>query len=149
MLLNAAFKGLARKLHVTETNKEVSEFFLSTIKQTVDYRKANKVDRNDFMDLLLKIRNDGKELTFDEIAAQSFVFWLAGFETSSSTATFCLYLLSLNPESQTTLRNEIKTVLSRHNNQITYEAMQEMKYLQMVIDGELIALSNRRFADDP
>lgn len=36
---------------------------------------------------------------------------------------------------QEKLRQEINSVLAKHNGEITYEAMQEMKYLQMVIDG--------------
>lgn len=57
------------------------------------------------------------------------------FETSSTTLTFALYELALNPDVQETLRNDIQTVLSRHGNELTYEAMLDMKYLQMVIDG--------------
>jgi len=131
------FKDAARWLGASITPKEVTEFFLNIIRETIDYRKNNKVERKDFMELLLKVKNiDGSDLTFNEIAAQSFVFWIAGFETSSSTAAFCMYNLATNPETQENLRNEIKTVLSKHNNEITYEGMLEMKYLQMVIDGE-------------
>jgi cytochrome P450 len=52
--------------------------------------------------------------------------------------TFALYELSLNPDVQQKLRDEIKTVMRQHQNEITYDAMQEMKYLQMVIDGECL-----------
>ena len=61
---------------------------------------------------------------------------IKGFETSSATMTFALYELALNPDTQDTLREEIKTVLARHANKITYDAVNEMKYLQMVLDGE-------------
>ena len=50
--------------------------------------------------------------------------------------TFCLYELALNLEVQDKLREEIKESLEINDNQITYESMLEMKYLQMVIDGE-------------
>lgn len=50
--------------------------------------------------------------------------------------TFALYELALNPDIQESMREEIKTVLKKHENKLTYEAMLEMKYLQMVIDGE-------------
>lgn len=65
---------------------------------------------------------------------------IAGFETSSSTSCFVLYLLALNQDIQEKLRNEITTVLAKHNDEITYEAVQEMKYMQMVIDGEFMRL---------
>ena len=50
--------------------------------------------------------------------------------------TFGLYELSLNPDIQEKLRDDIREVLAKHDNKLTYEAMLDMKYLQMVIDGE-------------
>lgn len=49
--------------------------------------------------------------------------------------TFALYELALNADIQQKLRDDIRSVLSRHDNKLNYEAMLEMKYLQMVIDG--------------
>lgn len=130
-------KTIAKVLKISLTPKDVSDFFIATIRDTVNYRRKNKIERKDFLDLLMKVNNGGKSLTLNEMTAQSFVFWIAGFETSSSTATFCLYFLSLNQDIQDKLRNEIRTILAKYDNQITYDAMMEMKYLQMVIDGEL------------
>lgn len=61
------------------------------------------------------------------------------FETSSTTMTFALYELALNPDVQQKLRDDIKSVLSRHDNKLNYDAMLEMKYLQMVIDGKYLS----------
>lgn len=74
-----SFKGLARKLHMRFLPKEVSDFFLTTIRETVDYRLNNDIHRNDVMDLLLKIDDEKSgKLTFHELAAQCFVFFAAG-----------------------------------------------------------------------
>ncbi|XP_037040564.1 probable cytochrome P450 6a14 [Bradysia coprophila] len=132
-----SFQTIARKLKVALTPKDVSDFFIATIRDTVDYRRKNKIERKDFLDLLLKVNNNGKSLTLNEMTAQSFVFWIAGFETSSSTATFCLYFLSIHQDIQEKLRTEIQTTLAKYDNQITYEGIMEMKYLQMVIDEAL------------
>ncbi|CAG2171744.1 unnamed protein product [Oppiella nova] len=48
----------------------------------------------------LNISLDNKRLTEDEILAQAFVFFLAGFETTATTLTFCTYELALNPHIQ-------------------------------------------------
>ena len=76
------------------------------------------------------------EVTMDVIAAQAFVFYVAGFETTSTTMTFCLYELARNPNIQERVRNEIDTVLERHGGNITYEAISEMEYLDKVVSGE-------------
>jgi cytochrome P450 family 6 len=64
------------------------------------------------------------------------VFFLAGFETSSTTMTFCLYELAMNPDIQERLRAEIDTVLQKHGGNITYESIFEMEYLEKVVDGK-------------
>lgn len=63
-----------------------------------------------------------------------------GFETSSSTACFALYALALNQVVQGKLRKEIRKTLTKYQGEITYDAMQEMEYLQMVIDGKVLNL---------
>ncbi|KAF7393606.1 hypothetical protein HZH68_010425 [Vespula germanica] len=67
-----------------------------------------------------------------EAAAQAFVFYLAGFETTSSTVTFCLYELALNQDIQKKTQEEIDRVLKKHGG-ISYNAINEMTYLQMVV----------------
>jgi cytochrome P450 family 6 len=72
----------------------------------------------------------------NSLAAQAFVFFVAGFETSSTTMTFCLYELSLHQDIQERLREEIDVVLKKHDGKITYEAIQEMEYLDKVVSGK-------------
>jgi len=66
---------------------------------------------------------------------QAFTFLGAGFETSGSTMSFALYELALQPEIQNRLRAEIMQVLNKHNGQLTYDGIQEMAYLDMVVSG--------------
>lgn len=55
--------------------------------------------------------------------------------------TYALYELALNPDIQEKLCVDIRKIIAKHNNELTYEAMSEMKYLQMVIDGEFHLIS--------
>lgn len=70
-----------------------------------------------------------------EAAAQAFVFYLAGFETSSTTVTFCLYELAIHQDIQNKVREEIQTQLEKHGGDLTYDAVNEMTYLHKVISG--------------
>lgn len=88
-LINISYPDLARKLGHKTTRDDVSEFFLKVVRDVVEYREKNNIKRNDFMDLLLQLKNDGEladdgksksklgKLTVEEIAAQVFVFFLA------------------------------------------------------------------------
>lgn len=74
-------------------------------------------------------------MTLEEVAAQAFIFFLAGFETSSATISFCLHELSINTEIQTRLQKEVDEVVSRTGGNLTYEDIVRMPYLDMVIAG--------------
>ena len=76
------------------------------------------------------------KLSAKELASQAFMFFGAGFETSASTISFCLYELALNRDIQDRLRNEIDTVLKKHGGSVTYEGVQEMKYMDKIISGK-------------
>lgn len=143
-LLAANFKSLAQKLHIKNVHDDVAKFFMDIVQETVEYREQNNINRNDFMDLLIGLKNmnklseteSSKLLSMNEITAQAFVFFLAGFETSSTTMSYCLYELSLNEDIQQKVRNEINDVLAKTNGELTYEAMTEMHYLEQVINGK-------------
>jgi cytochrome P450 family 6 len=83
-------------------------------------------------------------LSAKELAAQVFMFFAAGFETSATTMSFCLYELALNLDIQDRLRNEIDTVLKKHEGSVTYEGFQEMKYLDKVISGKVFRVVQRK-----
>lgn len=50
--------------------------------------------------------------------------------------SFALLEMSLNPDVQEELREEINKILSKHNGHLSYEAMMKMKFLDMVIHGK-------------
>lgn len=137
-LLIATFKREAKWLGVKVVREDVSRFFLRVVRETVEYREKEDITRNDFMDLLirLKIEENGK-LSIEEMAAQAFIFFSAGFETSSTTMMFALYELALNPAIQSKLRNDIKMVINKHGGQFSYDAMMNMHYVDKVINGNL------------
>lgn len=77
----------------------------------------------------------GQALTVDEAAAQAFIFFLAGFETTSTTTSFALFEMASNSLIQQNARNEALGVLAKYDGQLTYDALMEMKYMDMVVNG--------------
>jgi cytochrome P450 family 6 len=147
---------LASVIKIPFVPPDVTKYFKRMVMETIKYRESKNVTRNDFMQLLIQMKSkssldvekteadttdpqNGKEvgLTEEQIAAQAFVFFAAGFETSSTTMSFCLYELALNPSMQKYVQKEIDAVLKKHGNRITYEAVQEMEYLDNTISGKL------------
>ncbi|XP_070507375.1 probable cytochrome P450 6a14 [Chironomus tepperi] len=135
-MIAMTFPDFARKLGIKIVRDDVSDFFMKIVKDVIEYRESKNIKRNDFMDLLLQLKNEGK-MSFEEIAAQAFVFFLAGFETSSTTMTFALHELSLNQKIQEEVRDNIKKVLQKYNGKITYEALSEMDVLERCINESL------------
>lgn len=66
-----------------------------------------------------------------------FIFFLGGFETSSSLSVFAMYELALNPEIQEKLRSEIRCGLEENNGKLTYDMLFGFKYLDMVVNETL------------
>lgn len=138
--------GIARQLHMKAFNTKITNFYVDIVRDTVQYREQNNIERNDFMDLLIKMRNKNKSndeadinlsgLSLNEIVSQAFIFFVAGFETSSSTMTFTMFELAQNQEVQELARRNVNEVLARHKGEFTYEAINEMKYIHQCIDGK-------------
>lgn len=62
-------------------------------------------------------------------------FYLDGIETSGVVLSYLLYELAAHPWAQEELKKEIDEVLARHGGVVTYDAIQEMKYLDAVFNG--------------
>ncbi|CAH1408205.1 unnamed protein product [Nezara viridula] len=144
-----AFPEIAQNIPIKVFSTDIDKFFLKLVTEIVDYREKNNVKVHDFMDLLIQLKNRSKngeekkfengniniqsqDITLEVMAAQCFFLFNAGFENSSSIQTYCLYELALKPEIQKTLQDEIDKCLKKHG-EMTYEALKEMNYLNMVI----------------
>lgn len=140
--------------------RDVEDFLMNLVRDNLEHREKNNVSRKDFFQLLVELRNTGtiqeddnwtstvnsgtKSLSIEECAAQVFVFFLAGFETSSTTMSFALYELAKNPACLKRAQSEIDEVLAKHNGELTYESVSEMKYLEWCIDGKKYPLEQKR-----
>lgn len=86
--------------------------------------------------ILLEARKDGEienlEITNSDITSQALSFIFAGYDTVSTLMSFMSYELALNPKIQKLLIQEIDSC-----DEITYESLTKMKYLDMVLSETL------------
>ncbi|CAK1542623.1 unnamed protein product [Leptosia nina] len=134
-----------KKFRMNRTDPNINKFFFNLVKDTVHYRERNNYHRSDFLQTLIDLKkndNDVKSekdrdtysLTFTDVAANTMLYMLAGYETSATTGMYAAYELARNPDIQAKVRDEVNTVLAKHNGQWTYEAQNEMTYVNMVLD---------------
>ncbi|KAH8238682.1 hypothetical protein KR038_000928, partial [Drosophila bunnanda] len=145
--LMQSFPNLARRLKLERTAPAIQEFYKRIVSETVAVREKENIKRNDFMDMLIEMKNQKqltlengdvvKGLTMDEVLAQAFVFFIAGFETSSSTMGFALYELAKNPHIQDKARAEIEEILMQHDQKFSYELTKDLKFLDQIINETL------------
>ena len=102
-------------------------------------RQLGQTNRNDLLQLMMTATDETTDegvsrLSDDEVVAQSFIFLLAGYETSSNTLSFTVYHLACNPDVQDKLRLEITDALETAGGEkALYEIAQSIEYLDCVI----------------
>ncbi|XP_046745047.1 probable cytochrome P450 6a13 [Diprion similis] len=144
LLMQSSSPWLFKKLKLSLTPPDVEKFFIKITKEAFDYREKNNVQRHDFIDLLRKLKNVDQprgedEIVFDDalLAAQAFVFFGAGFETSSTTIGYALHELAVHQDIQDRLRGELREMKVANNGEITWDGLHHMKYLDMVFQETL------------
>lgn len=137
--------------HLTFFAPEIEKKTVSIVKQIMTQRNYKPSGRNDFIDMMLELKQKGKvigesleqrnpdgspkivELELDDqlLAAQVFIFFAAGFETSSSASSYLLHKLAYNPEAQERCQKEVDEVLKKYDGKLCFDAIKDMKYLEM------------------
>lgn len=136
------FPNLYNLLGYVLPSSEVTTFFTKVIVDTMRYREENNVTRPDFVNMLIELKKhpdklENVKLTDSLLTAQAFVFFIAGFETSSTAISNALYELALNPDVQSKLRQEIKEMYDKNNGELQYEKIKDMEYLDLVFKETL------------
>lgn len=64
------------------------------------------------------------------------MFFLAGFETSSTTLSFCLHEMAVNQDIQSRVYDEINETADKYGLPLSYEAISSMDYLERCLKGK-------------
>uniref|UniRef100_A0A1B0DEZ0 Uncharacterized protein n=1 Tax=Phlebotomus papatasi TaxID=29031 RepID=A0A1B0DEZ0_PHLPP len=161
------FPTISKALGISLFTKEFSSFFRNLVWDTIHHRERENIYRPDMINLLIQARKgklhheeEGQEslsegfavvqetkigeaihqskFVDDDLTAQCLIFFLAGFDTSSTCMCFTAHELAVNPEVQKKLLLEVDaTRESLGGKPLTYEALQKMTYLDMVISESL------------
>ncbi|KAM4770676.1 cytochrome P450 3A9-like isoform 2-T2 [Rhinophrynus dorsalis] len=132
-------------LNVQFLPKDFLNFFMNAVTSFQEKRKkGDHSGRVDLLQLMVDSRtadvsdlgSTQKALTDSEIMAQSIIFILAGYETTSTSLSFLLYNLATHPDVQQKLQDEIDSYLPNKASP-TYDVLMEMEYLDMVIQENL------------
>ncbi|XP_012230655.2 cytochrome P450 9e2-like [Linepithema humile] len=148
-LMHRNFPKIANFFRIRIFSTEVDKFFKDVVTSTVKARDEQGIVRPDMIQLMMEARNNdhGPIFDIDEMTAQAFVFFLAGFDTVSKAMCFAVHEVAVNPDIQSKLREEIEDVLRETNNKPTYEAINGMKYLDAVVNETLRLYPPAVFAD--
>ncbi|KAK9393081.1 Cytochrome P450 3A24-like [Crotalus adamanteus] len=119
--------AVLNKLNLTIFPKSTMDFLHRVVKKIKeDRQKGNHTNRVDFLRLMMDSQaaantsgeaNSEKALTDKEILAQSIIFIFGGYETIGTFLSFMSYCLAMHPDVPP-----------------TYEGIQQMEYLDMVVN---------------
>lgn len=136
------YQFIAKRLGLAIVNTEGSEYFQKTICETVYQRESKSKHHSDFIDFMINLKLQSFDsMSINEMAAQSFQFIKAGFDTTAETMAFALYELAMNPEIQEKLRNHIKMTMAKNDGKMSYDAFMDMYYLEQIIKGKIYFVS--------
>ncbi|KAH8314373.1 hypothetical protein KR059_004869, partial [Drosophila kikkawai] len=121
-----------------------ARFFRNTFNYVLEERERSGQTRNDLIDILIEFRRSTQQakasgnkdqLVFegDILVAQAGFFFTAGFESSSTTMALAMYELARDADVQQRLRDEIKEALEESNGQVTFQMIESLEYLQMIL----------------
>ncbi|XP_040062088.1 cytochrome P450 3A5-like [Ixodes scapularis] len=124
---------------------KITTKILDNVREVIEYRRSGKGSRTTDMLQLMLDAQAGKEakattsskgdmlIEDRHLLSNSFLFLAAGFDTTALTLAFGAFLLAKYPEEQERVFNEIVSVFSEPDMELTYDGIQKLKRLDMLI----------------
>ncbi|XP_014488280.1 PREDICTED: cytochrome P450 9e2-like [Dinoponera quadriceps] len=140
-MLYRASPRLAKALGFQLILPDTSKFFKRIVAETIKTREEQGIVRPDMIHLLMQARSkegpNVPEMTLEDIVAQAFIFFLAGFDTSATLMCFLAHELAVHRDIQDRLFEEVELHFAEGNGEISYEAVSKMTYMDMVVSEAL------------
>lgn len=116
----------------------MNDALLKITANVIEERKSSKSKvYEDMLATLVELKNKKTAQNFGdvEIAAHAAGFIIDGLETSAISLSFALYEVAANSNVQEKLYQEIKSALETYGDDLSYENIQDMSYLDNVCSG--------------
>lgn len=124
-------------------NTEHLNYLVNLVKAMITQKREEKKKGirkrpyKDFLDLFLEAADDNKEFTENQVISNSFLIFLAGFETTTVTMMFLHYMLSFYPDWQEKCYQEVRGSCEANGSQWIYESLAELQNLESFISENL------------
>ncbi len=129
-------RAIIAKRETEKVKREMRIDFLQLMLDARDKTDSKDVDEDIKQNIeKLKLSDKRKEFKIEEIdiLATSLLFILAGYETTASTLSYLFHELSINPECQEKLYEEIVS----YDGNVDYETIAKMDYLDACVSETL------------
>nr|XP_024216480.1 probable cytochrome P450 6d5 isoform X1 [Halyomorpha halys] len=152
-----SFPKVAKFFGFSFQRRSVTNYFCNIIRNAIDYRKKNDIQRNDFIQMMMQLKEKGNielktldstddylknelndtiadkfEITDDILMAQAHSFLIAGFEATALLLVYAMLEICQKPEIQDDLRKEVMEQV-KLNGGLTYDALRNMKHLEQTV----------------
>ncbi|XP_031339994.1 cytochrome P450 9e2-like isoform X2 [Photinus pyralis] len=135
------FPKLLKWTGVKVFSDEVRHFFTNIMKQSIKIRAESNFTGLDVINLLLELHKVEKSRAdnldsqvFEDIMAQALILTFAGYDTVTSALSSLIYELTVHPDIQKKLHEDILNTIENFNGILNYDSVMAIEYLDNVID---------------
>ena len=158
---------LQELLNINTFKPKPTKFLSDVVSRALQVRRESGERRNDMIDLMLDCIKEGERegggenetdeidqiesdmklqherkhasrITEDEIIATAMVFLVAGYDTTGMTLSYLAYEMSINPELQERLHQEVDQAFEDNDGEMPdYQTIQNLPYIDMLIHETL------------
>ncbi|KAH8416009.1 hypothetical protein KR222_006331 [Zaprionus bogoriensis] len=139
LMFTNAFPGISDLLRMKVFDQKTTNYFIRLVVDAMKYREQHNIVRPDMIQMLMEAKKESSQKwTDDEIVSQCFTFFFAAFENNAGVVCTTSYELLLNPDVQQRLYEEVKETHDALNGQqLSYDVVMKMKYMDMVVSESL------------
>jgi cytochrome P450 len=128
---------LLKVIPVPMLPKKVDAWMRNLVNENMRSRQHMQLPHDDLLQMLINLRKEEKHITDEQVAGHSLAFFTEGYETSSALLCFAFYEVAKNRDIQDRLRRELKEALVNTNNELDFEVINGLEYLDGVMHETL------------